>query len=136
MQCHLKMFKPTVSERGNGHGDGTLKAPGYIHFVFGGFFACHVKSCNNNNRKSIAIVYYMRVNQNSDRELFHPSTTTTIAQLFPRLSFPFTIKHIQNRKMELFIFQLWHWVSTFCVYLFKCYFALLVLGAWCAKIEL
>lgn len=27
--------------------------------------------------------------------------------------------------MELFIFQLWHWISTFCVYLFKCYFVLL-----------
>lgn len=37
--------------RGGG-GERALKAPGYIHFVFGGFFACHVKSCNNNGNYS------------------------------------------------------------------------------------
>lgn len=100
-------------------GDGALKAPRYV-YPFRFLEDSSRAMLRAATTMATAIVYYMRVNQNSDKRISHFPTFT-----LPQRTFPFTIKHIHNRRMELFIFQLWHWISTFCVYLFKCYFVLL-----------
>jgi len=73
------------------------------------------------------IVYYMRVNQNSDKRISH----------FPRR--PTKHSHSQSNT---FTIAKWNCsfpnfgigVSTFCVYLFKCYFVLLS-GHACAYVS-